>query len=282
MTVSDKGHEARRDIRTGPLPKDFDAREASNEELVSYGLPARPDSHKQPGLAALWEQRAHRYSPFEHLSAHVRPPVIEPGGVAPGLFPEPREQCGFTLRSDDPFAMLAVTWTVPNLQYVNALQGPVDFRTFVGLGFLDVHVEMTVDSAQNVTSRLTFMGDALGMAVQPGDVISASMCLDTSPPTRANVVLANETSQKTESFSFDAGLPPAVVINAGVSRGSAKPRNPLALFGAVYFDEISAYTTAGHRSLTGGEVTTMVDDDGSTLARAFRITDYTFKVVRND
>ena len=280
--MTDDQQETSRDFRTGPLPKEFDALTATNDELVSYGLPARPDPHKQPGLAALWEQRAHRYGPFEHLPAQERPPVLEPGGVAPGLFPEPREQCGFTLTSEDPFTMFAVTWTVPNLRHIPAPQGSVDFRTFVGLGFLDVHVEMTVDPAQNVTSRLTFQGGAVGTAVTPGDVISASMCLDTRPPGRANLVLANETSRQTENVSFDSNFPPAVVINAGVSRGSAKPSNPLALFGAVYFDEISAYTTAGYRSLTSGDVTTMVDSNGSTLARAFRMTDYTFKVVRSD
>jgi hypothetical protein len=121
---------------------------------------------------------------------------------------------------------------------------------------------------------------SVGLPVAPGDVLSASICLDTSPPGRANYVLANETRSQTVNFSFDTGFPPAVTAEAGISRGSANnPFNPLAQFGIVYFDEISAYTTAGFRSLTSGQAVTMVDRNGATLARPTRINDFTFKVV---
>lgn len=56
------------------------------------------------------------------------------------------------------------------------------------------------------------------------------------------------------NFSFDTGFPPAATVNAGISRGDiANPFNPLAQFGVVDFDEISAYTTAGFASLTNGQ-----------------------------
>jgi hypothetical protein len=77
------------------------------------------------------------------------------------------------------------------------------------------------------------------------------------------------------------GSPPAVTIDAGVTRGGFnQPVNPpLARFGVVYFDEISAYTTSGSRSLTSGDAITMVDQNGHTLARPVMLNDYAFKTV---
>lgn len=122
----------------------------------------------------------------------------------------------------------------------------------------------------------------MGLPVAPGDVISGSMCFDINPPGRANYVLANETRSETMNFSFDTGFPPAVGINAGISRGdSNNPFNPLAQFGVVYVDEISAYTTAGFTSLTNGQAFAMVDRNGATLARPVRLNDFAFKTVHS-
>jgi hypothetical protein len=49
-------------------------------------------------------------------------------------------------------------WTIPNLHHSPTPPGLVFFRTFFGLGFLDVHVEMTADGAQNVTARIAGFG----------------------------------------------------------------------------------------------------------------------------
>ena len=102
----------------------------------------------------------------------------------------------------------------------------------------------------------------------------------TSPPGRAKYVLANETRSQTSHVSFDSHLPPAVTVDAGISRGdSQRPQNPLARFGVLYFDEISTYTTSGFRSLLDGTPTAMVDRNGATLARTVRLNDFAFKVV---
>jgi hypothetical protein len=78
----------------------------------------------------------------------------------------------------------------------------------------------------------------------------------------------------------DTGFPPAVSIAAGVTRGDLnQPVHPLAGFGVVYVDEISAFTTEGSRSLTSGDSITMVDHDGSTLARPVRLNDFAFTTV---
>jgi len=140
---------------------------------------------------------------------------------------------------------------------------------------------MTVNSAQKVTSQIWAQGvGQVNLPIGPGDVISGALCLDTNPQRTAHYVLANETRSQTMSFKLDTGFPPAVTIDAGVTRGDLnQPAHPLAHFGAVYFDEISAYTTNGSQSLTSGEAITMVDHDGSTLARPVRLNDSAFKAV---
>jgi hypothetical protein len=262
-------------------PRDFDALSARKTDLERYGLPQRPDPHTQPGLAALWEKQARRYRTFDHLRADARAPETAEGFEPQAFGLSPLETCGYSLSSvGAPFTSLFITWTVPNLRHRPAQFEPNHFRTFVGLGFLDVHVEMTVGPAENVTSRITALGVQVDLPVEPGDVVSASMCLGTTPPARATYVLANETRSQTMNFSFDSGFPPAVTVNAGISRGvSSHPFNPLAQFGIVYFDEISAYTTDGFRSLVGGEAITMMDPAGTTLARPFRLNDFGFKAV---
>src|SRR5690242_14372444 len=74
-----------------PPPQGFDPLAASRRELMKYGLPLRPDPHKEPGAAALWERQAARYRSFEHLEPKLdsstankkRLPEKIPTGTAP-------------------------------------------------------------------------------------------------------------------------------------------------------------------------------------------------------
>ncbi len=264
-------------------PRDFDPFAASTEQLHRHGLPLRPDPQSQPGMAALWERQARRYRAFEHLEpdADTASADATPRRLA-GLGPAPIESCGYSLTSlAAPFTALFVTWTVPDLAFSASALGINRFHTFVGLGFLDVHVEMSVDPAQHVTSRLWAQGvGTIALPVRPGDVLSGSLCLDTTPPGRAHYFLANETTSQTMNFTVDTGFPPAVTVDMGVTREDLnQPAHPLASFGAVYFDEISAYTTAGSRALATGEAITMVDEHGRTLARPFLLGDFACKTV---
>lgn len=260
-------------------PKNFDPFTATKKDLMRFGLPLRPDPHTQPGLAALWERLAARYRGFDHLE--LRPgttKVVRKPVRVPYLGPDPSESCGYQLTSSAPFTALFVTWTVPDLWFSTSPTGPNHFHTYVGLGLIDVHVEMTVDPTENVTCQMTVSGVPVNLPVRPGDVISASLCLETDGI--EHYFLANETTFQTINFTGDTGLPPAVTINAGVTRGNfTLPIDPLAQFGVVYFDEISAYTTSGARSLTSGDAMTMVDQNGETLARPVRLTDFAFKTV---
>jgi hypothetical protein len=257
----------------------------------------RPDPHKDPGAAALWERQAARYRSFEHLE--LRPdtstankkglPAKVPSGTAPSFpfGPDPIESCGFGLfgAASAPFTALFVTSTVPDLQFRSA--GQFDtinrFHTWSSLGFLDVHVEMTVDPQENVTTKLWAqgVGDVPNFPLRPGDVISVTQCLQTNG--KAAYFFANETTQQSTSTSINTGFPPAVTISAGVTRELATNQPPdfhaLASFGVVYFDEISAFSTAGSRLLTSGDAVTMVNQNGKTLASPVRITDFTFKTV---
>ncbi|TVL91308.1 G1 family glutamic endopeptidase [Streptomyces sp. SAJ15] len=274
----------RRAVRLHPAPpKDFDPFTATEKDLKRHGLPLRPDPQTQPGLAALWERRAVRYRSFDHLEPRPDSATAAKGAATAGVLgPSPTESCGYSLVSHSaPFTILSVTWTVPNLRFSSSPLGLNHFRTFVGLGFLDVHVEMTVDSMENVTSQLWArnVGD-INLPVEPGDVLSGALCLDPKPPGTAHYFLANETRSQTMNFKVDTGFPPAVTIDAGVTRGDfSQPVDPLAHFGVVYFDEIITFTTDGSRSLTSGDAITMVDEHGSTLARPVRLNEYAFKVV---
>lgn len=267
-----------------PAPKGFDPFAATEKDLMKHGLPLRPDAHAQPGLAALWERQAARYRNFEHLepkpdtTTAARKKKI----TTAGLGPDPTESCGYQLFSSAPITSLFVTWTVPDLQYTASPLNADYFHTFVGLGFLDLHVDMSVDSAQNVTCQLWALDVGnINLPVRPGDVISGSLCLNTNPAGTAAYFITNETTAQTISFSVETGFPPAVTINAGVTRSWSlnQPFPPLARFGVVYFDEISAYSTSGSVSLTSGSAITMVDQNGKTLASPVRLTDYAFKTV---
>jgi hypothetical protein len=263
-----------------PPPNGFDALAASPKDLECHGLPQRPDPRTQPALAALWEKVARRYQGFEHLEPELHPAKQpkEPAAAPFELFP--LESCGFELFSNSgPITALSGTWTVPDLNFPPNAELPIRFHTFFGLGFLDLHVEMTVDASQNVTALIT-TGEQVPLPVRPGDAISATLCLQTNPAGTAFFGLANETTLQTVNFTFDTGFPPAVVINAGISRGTINGLpGALARFGVVYFDELVAFTPNGTRLLTDGVPTTMVDSNGSTLAIPQKLNDSAFKVV---
>lgn len=265
-----------------PVPKGFDAEKATPKELRRHGLPLRPDPSRDPGLTAIWDRSVRHYRDFEHLRAVVTPGnvVLEP--LAPGLGLFPREACGFELTSlGAPFTILSGRWVVPNVHHSSTQAGTIFFRTFFGLGFLDVHVEMTVDPGQNVTSQVTLFGAPVNLPVRPGDLMSVLLCLQTNPAGTAAFFLTNETTRQRMNLSLDTGFPPAVTINAGISRGVAQsPFNPLADFGTVYFDELLAFTTSGTRLLVDGTATSMVDN-GVTLARPIRLNDFAFRIDHN-
>jgi len=271
-----------------PPPEGFDPFAASKVDLARHGLPLRPDSGAQPDLAALWDRLAGRYRDFEHIeprpgTAAGRKPTRK--AVPPGLLPlDPQESCGYSRFGSQatPFTALFATWTVPDLRYSADPYGPDYFHTFVSLGFLDIHTEMSVDSAQQVTCGLWAAEvGTVNLPVNPGDVLSGSLCLDTNPAGTAHYFLANQTTSQTVNFTVDTGFPPAVTIAAGVSRGGWDHPNPsLARFGVVYFDEISAYSTSGSQPFpAGSDAVTMVDQNGATLAKPDILTDYTFKAI---
>lgn len=260
-----------------PAPKEFDPLAASKVDLARHGLPQRPD---QPGPAALWEKRARRYRGFEHLRPELGPATEPVRTAAQGLLPG-LVSAGFELTSEAPITIFSGNWTVPDLNHAPS-DFPNHLHTFFGLGFLDVHVEMTVDAAQNVTSVLKIhTGATVNLAVRPGDLISATLRLQTDAAGTASYFLANETTAQATNLTIATGFPPAHSINAGLTRDSTfnGPPDPLARFGAVYFDELSAFATAGQPRLPNGGATTMVDLNGATLARADKLTDFTFRIT---
>nr|WP_249776496.1 G1 family glutamic endopeptidase [Leifsonia sp. C5G2] len=264
-----------------PAPTGFDPFDATPQELARHGLPRRPDAATEGGLAALWEQKAARYRHFEHLNPVVLDPSPLPAATPSALGPDPVDSAGYSLISGSgPFTSLFLTWTVPDLQFDPDPFGINSLHTFAGLGFLDVHTQLTVTATQTITCSLWAQGiGTIALAVRPGDVISASLCLNTNAAGTAAYFFANETTARTMSFSVDTGFPPAITVDAGVTRdGVLRPGQSLARFGTVYFDEISAYNAAGHQSLLSGQAITMADG-ATVLATPSELTDYAFKVV---
>jgi hypothetical protein len=223
-----------------------------------------------------------RYQGFDHLepnlSANDQP--MRPAIAA--LVLAPIEDCGFELFFPAGIVIFSGTWTIPNLKYNPAPGGfPNHFLTFFSLGFLDVHIEMTVDAAQNITTLVRIhTGAQVALPVRPGDAISATLCLQTNTAGTAFYGLVNETTGQTVNLTIDTGFPKAVTIAAGISRFSQfnGPPDPLARFGVVYFDELQAFPTNGTARLTDGVPTSMVDRNGSTLAVPVRLTDFSFRV----
>lgn len=202
----------RKGVRLYPPPsKDFDPFAATKKDLMRHGLPLRPDPQTQPGMAALWERQAARYRNFEHLEARPDTTTADKKAVtAPALGLDPSVNCGYQLFSSSaPFTVLSIIWTVPDLQFVPGPPADHDyFHTWVSLGFLNVHVEMTVDSAQNVTSQIWAQSvGQVNLPVRPGDVMGASLCLDTKPPGTAHYFFTNETTLQTINFTVDTGFP---------------------------------------------------------------------------
>ena len=207
------------------------------------------------------EQPARRYQGFEHLAPALLPPAepTSPSPRASGCFRWKVPRSAVQPQRSDHHAVGNLDGPEPEPQPDAGL--PNHFRTFFGLGFLDVHVEMTVDAAQNVTTLIRIhTGAQVALPVRPGDAISATLCLQTNSAGTAFYGLANETTSQTVNLTIDTGFPPAVTINAGISRGSQfnGPPDPLARFGVVYFDELVAFTTSGTRLLTDGDT----DHDG--------------------
>ena len=240
----------------------------------------------QPHLAALWDACARRYSGFEHLSPDIR--ATKSGTSSNPAALSAIENCGYSLTSTsaEPFVAFFIHWTVPHLIYSPAPLNQNVFHTFVEIAFIaDVHVEMTVDAAQKVTSIVTVNGDPVtNLPVVPGDAMSAVMCVNTqsSGGSTVFITVANETRGQTVNLSTPTGNLPPLSIDAGITMDLVQNNptlNKLPRFGVVYFDEISAYTTAGTRSLTAGNPVTLTDLHGATIASPYRLNDYAFKTV---
>ena len=83
----------------------------------------------------------------------------------------------------------------------------------MGLGFdVDVHVEMTVNAAQNVTSQIVVNGSqAVALPVRPGDALTATLCLNSDNPATATAFCGWRTRRRhklSTSTSVVRAFPP--------------------------------------------------------------------------
>src|ERR1700723_2575652 len=116
-----------RKLRLHPAPpKNFDPFSATKQDMLRHGVPLRPDSHAQPGLAVLWDRLASRYRSFEHLEPKPDTTTAVKKAVAanvPLLGPDHTESCGYQLLSSAPITFLFVAWPVPDLNYTSSELG---------------------------------------------------------------------------------------------------------------------------------------------------------------
>jgi hypothetical protein len=212
-----------------PPSKDFDPFAATDKDLMRHGLPLRPDPQTQPGMAALWERQAARYRNFQHLEPQPDTTTAAKKPITvPALGPDPTESCGYQLfNSAAPFTALFVTWTVPDLHFTPSPLGVDNFHTFVGLGFLDVHIDMTVDSAQNVTSQIWAQSiGTINLPVRPGDVISGSLCLQTNRPAQRRTSSPTRPRRRRSTSRWTPGSPlPSPSTRASVAAGRSTNRS---------------------------------------------------------
>ena len=110
-------------------------------------------------------------------------------------------------------------------------------------------------------------------------MISGSLCLQTNAGT-ASYFLANETTSQTINFTVDTGFPlPSPSTRASLAAGPSTNRSlPGQVWGRLLRRNQRLYDE-WRRSLTSGDAITMVDQNGKTLARPVRLTDFTFKTV---
>ena len=167
----------------------------------------------------------------------------------------------------------AGTWTVPDLNHSQTPERfPNHLHIFFGLGFLDVHVEMTVDVDQNVTSVIVIPpGAQVALPVRPGDSISATLCLQTDAAGTANYFLANKTTSQTMNFTIETGFPPAHSINAGITGDSRIQQRPARSASSIWRGVLRRaqrlrhqWTTAAHRRHTDHNGRLQWDDTGGT------------------
>jgi hypothetical protein len=291
-------------IRTYEVPPpDFDARTASDRELLHHGLPSRPDAATEPQLRALWDRafsRPHTWitPEFIEVEGKVHGPVARPRGVTPSIArgATPKTVVNATSTnwsgsvafapSGNTYRFVLGSWTVPN-PYAPGY-GAFYASEWVGIdgwGSNDVFQAGTETQVVKVPIFGEFRsvyawwewfpaGEvAIGnLGVSPGDFMTCLMCVNSS--TTGTVYFSNLSTNVSTTFTITAPSGTTLVGNSAewiVERPSVNGSvASLTDYDVEFFDGcIAGYSdgrTLGISSAGSATPVTMTGNGGASLS----------------
>jgi hypothetical protein len=271
MTVQEP-HENPRTRQFPPAPEGFVPAEASDNELMAYGFPPRPDSDVHPELAEHWKQLMSR--PMSAV-----PPQFAPMPGAVGEPPQAREatvgqgwagSCVSPTAEGDTIAFVMGQWTVPHVVDPGARQDRNACATWIGIDkYPDILQAGTTQSVHRLDEpygpgRSTFAWHQwwfrepprpiTTLTVSPGDTMFCMISVRSS--VEADVFMLNATTDTYTAFPKKAPAGTSLVgdfaewVLESPSDGSL---GDLPKYGEVYFDWCVARTLGEprHRALPG-------------------------------
>jgi hypothetical protein len=294
-----------------PAPEGFDPISASDEELLRYGYPHRPDPQLHPQLHARWEQMMS--APISVTAPQFvvpHPPEPVPVPAEPGTSPYPPTATSANWSGSvmypadqDGVAVVAGQWTVPPAAEPQFGQPPYACATWVGIdgfsrdpaSFLPgdlVQAGTTQQSGQQpfawwwwdpeydpVTQQKKPPVKISDFPVSTGDVIHCMLRVDT--PGQVSFYLLNRTRQVLKSF-----FKPAPTADSQVAGGVAdwileQPGGAGSIpdYGCVTFEGCYALTAQNRLLSPGtGELLTLTDATGYPVSVPQVVDDYTIQV----
>ena len=220
-----------------PAPKGFDALAASKTDLARHGIPQRPDPRTQPGAAALGRQRMRRYQDFEHLEPSSLPPISRPSPFSRASGCRRLYPAGSSWSFPAPIVIFSGTWTgtEPQLHAGSGrVSGPPPYllrprfprrpRGNDGRCHPERHC-LDYDSHRGASRP-----SCSPRQRNQRHPVSANRCRR-----YAFYGLTNETTSQTVNFNIDTGFPPAVAINAGITRDGNSTARPIRWLSSAWY-----------------------------------------------
>jgi len=284
--------------RPAAIPAGFDALRAPDDELISYGLPPRPDRDVMPRHFAKWEralsQPVHSAAPEFSITGVVHVPVAQltedntnsstwSGAVVQS--PPPGE----TFKTVSARWIVPNTWPPPSAWNGNGWNdGTYHCSTWVGIDGWNGIPELlqggtasqVVVSGGQISSRSCYAwyewwpaGEIAfsGFTVIPGDLVNCLVCAP-NDNTHGYVSILNESSRQTAHAPLTA---PGTASLAGTTAewitedpsNSKKQTYPMPDYGAAFFYDALAGSKTQERDISNAVLVNMVSG-GSTLSAA--------------
>jgi hypothetical protein len=279
------------------IPAGFDALKAQNDELISYGLPPRPDRDALPGHFAKWERalsRPVRSAAPEYLITGV---VHVPLAQSTDDNTNSPTWSGAVVQSPqkgETFKSVSARWIVPNAWPPSSAwngngwtDGTYHCSTWVGIDGWNGIPELlqggtasqVVVSGGQISSRSCYAwyewwpaGEIAfaSLTVMPGDLINCLVCAPIDN-THGAVTILNESSRQTVNAALTA---PGTSSLAGTTAEwiTEDPSHnnqtyPMPDYGAAFFYDALAGSKTQERDISNAVLVNMVAG-GSTLSAA--------------